>query len=422
MQPFFIRDPVYDYITIERPVIRDLLACPEIQRLRRIRQLGFSLVTYPGAEHSRFTHSLGVYHLMTEAVTHLRNDGLRFDRLAEDAAIAAALLHDIGHGPFSHCMERAMGSSWPGHEEITRSIVRDTTPVRTVLRRRSKELPDLVWLLLKGEPEPTPVHKVIHGLLDGNFDLDRLDFIARDSVFTGVRIEHVDARRIINTLKHDKDNVLMVKAKGQTAMEEFLVARHFMYSAVYFHKTTRGMEAVFLAWVRRIRDPEVSPLPKAFVSSPLGDLLLKPFSLPTFFGVDDADVYVVAKGLERGRDKVLRDLSRRLLRRQPLRVVAGNITDAQRLREAMEYLDTKTEYPAEYYFHIDAPSDVPYDLRPYWEDPGLHRSDPIFVEVEGQPIEITQRSPLVRALTSEDSTPRIYVPQERRDAVKRILQ
>ena len=320
-----------------------------------------------------------------------------------------------------------MSSSWPfGHENVTSLIVRDDTRdktrVHTVLKRQSKELPDLVWLLLKGAKEPSPVHKVIHGLLDGNFDLDRLDFVARDSVFTGVRIGHVDARRIINSLERGNDNVLMVKAKGQTAMEEFLVARHFMYSAVYFHKTTRGMEAVFLAWVSRIRDAEASLLPEAFVSSPLGDLLLKPFSLPTFLGVDDADVYVGAKALERGRDKVLRDLSRRLLRRNPLRVVADKTTDPHRLREAIEYLDTKTEYPAKYYFQQDVPSDVPYDLRPYWEDRGMRGSDPIFVEVAGQPIEITQRSPLVRALTSEDTTVRIYVPQECRDAVKEILQ
>jgi len=421
MEPFFIRDPAHDYVTVDRPLIRDLLACPEVQRLRRIRQLGFSFVTYPGAEHNRFSHSVGTADLMRQALLHLRAQRVRLSRLEQDGALAAALVHDVGHGPFSHCLERAMDvPGWPKHEEVGRRILTEKTQVRTALRRRAKELPQLVWRLLKGEPDPTAARRAIHGLLAGNFDLDRLDFLVRDSVFTGLRTGFVDVRRLINTLQLHDGKILAVEAKGQTAVEEFLVARHFMYCSVYFHKTTRGMEAVFLAWVRRIKDERES-LPSAFVDSALGQLLLEPFSLSSFLRTDDTDVFVSAKALEKARDPVLRDLSRRLLRRQPFRVVMEGMPDAHRMRDAMDFLDAHGVYPSRYYFHQDAPSDVPYNLMPYWSDPEKRETDPIYILVDGEPREITSISLLVRSLASQETTYRVYVPEQCRNRIAGML-
>lgn len=420
MEPIYIRDPVHDYISVERPVIRDLLECPEVQRLRRIRQLGFSFVTYPGAEHSRFSHALGVMHLAELAVKqlaeHARGLGWSWSRLEKDAVVASALLHDVGHGPFSHVFERAFPharTTQRKHEERTLEVVLQQTNINRILRKRSKDLPQLVHRFLTGVGQLEPKEMIARALLSSNFDLDRLDFVMRDSVFTGVRYGHVDAARLLHALCMDSQGRLAVRRKALAAVEELLYARYFMYWNVYYHKTTRCMEAVLLGWVNALWDAQDS-LPDDISSMPLMRFIRGCETSSVFLSLDDSDVWSLAKRLATSEDPTLRDLSQRLLNRRPFKLITTELPDAHVQRKAMDWLDGETRYKSCYYYHQDKASDVAYNLLPYWEEKDGHQTDPVRILSKGDAAaqEVSRVSRVVAPLMDKITEDRVYAPEE----------
>src|SRR5213082_718626 len=242
------RDPVHNIISLRddseegRLIIR-LIDAPEFQRLRRIKQLGLGLYTYQGAEHSRFTHSLSALHLMTRVLDQLSDRIAPADRAA---ARAAALLHDIGHGPFSHAMEKVLGVH---HEQITMLAVTSAeTTFNATLKSFSDEMPDRVALIIDGTFKPAALAQLVSSQLD----VDRMDYLLRDSLMTGAKYGIYDLEWIINALQIDEEHDrIYIAARGVYAVEEYLQARYYMFRQVYYHRTLRSAEAVLRSALRR---------------------------------------------------------------------------------------------------------------------------------------------------------------------------
>src|SRR6266513_1014978 len=242
------RDPVHNIIPLRddsaegRLMIR-LIDTPDFQRLRRIKQLGLGLYTYQGAEHSRFTHSLGALHLMTRILDQLSNRIAPADRAA---ARAAALLHDIGHGPFSHAMEKVLGVH---HEQMTMlAVTSPETALNAALKSFSAEMPHRVASIIDGTFKPAALAQLVSSQLD----VDRMDYLLRDSLMTGAKYGLFDLEWIINALAIDEDaDRIYVAARGLYAVEEYLQARYYMFRQVYFHRTLRSAEAVLRSILRR---------------------------------------------------------------------------------------------------------------------------------------------------------------------------
>src|SRR5256712_5327959 len=222
-----------------------LIDTPEFQRLRRIKQLGLGLYTYQGAEHSRFTHSLGALHLITRILDQLSD---RYQIAAEDRATAraAALLHDVGHGPFSHAMEEVLGVH---HEKMTMlAVTSEETALCHALRSYSAELPQRVASIIDGNFKPA----ALAHLVSSQLDVDRMDYLLRDSLMTGAKYGLYDLEWIINALQIDESgDRIYVAARGAFAVEEYLQARYYMFRQVYFHRTLRSAEAVVRSALRR---------------------------------------------------------------------------------------------------------------------------------------------------------------------------
>src|SRR5215831_669556 len=222
-----------------------LVDTAEFQRLRRIKQLGLGLFTYQGAEHSRFTHCLGALHLMTRILDRLSDET---EIAPEDraAARAAALLHDVGHGPFSHAMEKVLGVH---HEQMTMlAVTAPETTLNATLKTFSAEMPRRVASIIDGTFKPMALAQLVSSQLD----VDRMDYLLRDSLMTGAKYGFYDLEWIINALQIDEDaDRIYVTARGLHAVEEYLQARYYMFRQVYFHRTLRSAEAVLRSALRR---------------------------------------------------------------------------------------------------------------------------------------------------------------------------
>ena len=316
-------DIIHGFIGVPREVLLPLVLTPEVQRLRRIRQLGVGYLVFPCAEHSRFTHALGTLALMQDVLQSFREHGTPISDRECQAALAAALLHDIGHGPFSHTLEFRL---MPGasHESIGLALVRR-------LMERLGEPLDLTIKMMQGTYERT----FFHDLIDGQLDLDRLDYLRRDSHFTGVVEGRIGTDRIVKTmrvhpLEGGPDSRVVVMAKGIYAVENVLLARRLMYWQVYLHKTVVAGDRVLLAAVHRARaqltdgnewaTEGVSPALQYFLETPPDPKCWnRPEVLDAFVRLDDDDVLFSLKRWMQSPDPILADLSRRFIERDLFR-------------------------------------------------------------------------------------------------------
>ncbi len=246
------RDPLYNYIAFDRQRdgwLIDLVDCREVQRLRRIHQLGVSNFTYPGADHTRFAHSLGVTHLMNMVLVRLQQVAdAEHIRNARQALLATALLHDVGHGPFSHLFEPCLGIN---HEQWSIAVIRDeSSEVHQVLRTQNVYLPNHVADLIDSDNTTHPAWQ--RALMSSQLDVDRLDYLRRDSLCSGAGYGHFDWHRLLTTVEFsDGETDLVWPEKAALAIEEYIFARFYMYQNVYLHKTTRGFEQLLQAmWSR----------------------------------------------------------------------------------------------------------------------------------------------------------------------------
>jgi HD superfamily phosphohydrolase len=324
-----LRDAVHDLVTFEAEeerVIPGLLATAEMQRLRRIKQLGVTHLVFPGAEHSRFTHAIGAAHVMTRLIRRLRalHDELPFwQRLASDRArdaLAAALLHDVGHGPYSHLFEEAIAGA-PHHESWSLRIVRDSgTEVHQRLVSIDPGLPERVASLISGgeDPHPYPLPYLAHAV-SGAFDVDRCDYLLRDAHMTGVRYGLFDLDWLLRSLRFSPHTdgtpprFAIDGMKGLPAIEGFVLARRFMFEQVYLHKATRAAEvlikAIFARAAMVIRDgTRLDPMPRALELAAHGEEV----PLGAYLDLDDVTIGAAFAAWCEAKDPVLSDLCRRL--------------------------------------------------------------------------------------------------------------
>lgn len=309
-----INDPVYGFITIDHPLILDIISHPFYQRLRNIHQMAFAHLVYPGAVHSRLHHSLGAYHLMCMALTELKGKGIEITPEEELATKVAILLHDIGHGPFSHALEHELIKD-VHHEEI--SIL--------LMHRLNEEF--------KGQLQTAisiftnKYHKkFLHQLISGQLDVDRMDYLNRDSFFTGVSEGVIGYDRIIKMLTV-KDGELMVEEKAIYSIEKFLVSRRLMYWQVYLHKTVLAAEMMLVKIIHRAKELLAAGKRVDAASEEL-NFFLKNFNsrspieqhLDTFCRLDDHDVMATIKNWSHHPDKILSTLCRHLVERKLLKI------------------------------------------------------------------------------------------------------
>ncbi|MDG1572976.1 HD domain-containing protein [Robiginitalea sp. M366] len=303
-------DPIYGFIRIPNSQVFHLIDHPFFQRLRRISQMGMSYLVYPGAHHTRFHHALGAMHLMQEAIDMLRLKGVKISEAEEEGLLAAILLHDIGHGPFSHALEQ----EWiPGmdHEAISLAFME-------ALNRESSGQLEMALSIFTGKHP----RKFLNELVSSQLDMDRLDYLKRDSFYTGVAEGNINAERLITMLNVHEDR-LVVEEKGVYSVEKFLMARRFMYWQVYLHKTGLAAEQILVRIIRRARELQRQGL----LESPggaLGTFLGKPEKaggittgqLEAFARLDDVDILYALKRWMDTKDPVLSRLCRMLLHRQ----------------------------------------------------------------------------------------------------------
>jgi hypothetical protein len=443
-----VRDPLYNYIAIDRKHdewLIELLDAPEVQRLRRIHQVGVSHYTYPGADHSRLTHTLGVLHLMQQAWAHLQSMGETDPAIerGRHLLLAAAVLHDVGHGPFSHVFESCLEID---HEAWSSRIIRSPeTAVHRILATYDIPAEHVADLIEKNNFRRPPWQK---NLLSSELDVDRLDYLRRDSYFTGAGYGHFDWYRILNSFEIREwpqgRRILVWPDKAKYAIEEYVFARFYMYNNVYQHKTTRGFEKLLQAAWRRAKQlardggaPSWLEPVRAFVEA------ADP-SIPQYLGLDDAVVLCQLHTWASHADKTLNDLSRRFLHRDGLAAIdppescqeaegaaagpdsASAWTSAQtEWEKALQELVRRNGYdfPEFYSLRDDLKLNI---YAPYSSEKEEQEQSPynaIFIQpVDGsEPMEISHVLPRLSAFTGKRPKRfRYYVPKEIRDSAEKL--
>ncbi|MFB6278536.1 MAG: HD domain-containing protein [Salinibacter sp.] len=318
-------DPVHGFISVPKNVIMDLIQTPEVQRLRRIRQLGVGHLVFPGAEHTRFNHALGAMALMQDALTNLSEKGTPIDPEEWTAALAVALLHDVGHGAFSHTLEHELIEDF-SHEDMSRVLLVD-------LNERMDGTLDTALAIF----DDTYERPFFHQLVSSQLDMDRLDYLRRDSFYTGVAEGEVGVQRLLKTMRvhplpGGPDAEVMIEAKGIYAVENFLISRRLMYWQVYLHKTVLAGDELLRGLLHRAQKHlggEGAPDwlqrgSRALLFFLRNDIHVDQIDAPAvrdhYLQLDDTDVLFSLKQWMRGPDPVLADLCRRFINRVFLRV------------------------------------------------------------------------------------------------------
>lgn len=313
-----VNDPVHGFIHIPNSLIFDLIEHPYFQRLRRITQMGLSYLVYPGARHTRFQHALGCMHLMQKAVETLRYKGIEISDKESEGLYIAILLHDIGHGPFSHAMEHSIVSNI-AHEEISLLFMQE-------LNREFRGRLDVAIEIFKGSYP----RRFLHQLISSQLDMDRSDYLKRDSFYTGVAEGNINPERIISMLNVRNDE-LVVEEKGIYSVEKFLVARRLMYWQVYLHKTSVAGEQLLIRVLKRAKQlihkgenlPMSSPL-LFFIKNKVEKEQFSKDILDKFALLDDVDILSAMKEWQFHNDLILSKLSKMLLYRDLPKVKLQN--------------------------------------------------------------------------------------------------
>lgn len=416
----FFMDPVHGFIVLSDELMLRLVDSTEFQRLRRIRQLGASFGTYHGAEHTRFGHSLGALHLLERVLASLEQQGVRLEPEQGQLLRAAVLLHDVGHGPFSHALEGLITPAI-SHEAWGAAIVNwPGSQVHRILASQDPRLPQAVAGLLTGAEAPVPPWA--RALLSSQLDVDRMDYLLRDAHFTGSRYGLFDLDQLIRLLQV-REGELVVGPDGRAAVEEYVLARFFMYRRVYLHRTTRAQELVLHQAWRRAR--ELAQAGRVEPSRLDRWLRWEPGRGPdeeavrAYLALDDSDIWYALKGWRQDPDPILSDLAARFLDRRLLKPLFREPVPAlpEGFLEAASEKVRQAGWDPAHYLLVDRVRSIAYD--PYAPEPGRA---PIIVGAAQGPIELSQLSTLVAATAGlAEPAFQVYAPAEVRPELWRLL-
>ena len=342
-----LKDPVHSYIHIHYEVIWNCLDSKEFQRLRRIRQLGGDFQVYPTAEHSRFSHSLGVYEIVRRMVTEVKSLCVELTEYEKVCVMLAGLLHDVGHGPFSHAFEHVTNHS---HEEYTAKIILGNTELNAILRAVSEKLPqDIVSII-----QHTHENDILNQIVSGQLDADRMDYLLRDSYFTATSYGQFDLERILRTMRVRKTNegrkVIVVKYTGIHSVEDYIMARYQMYWQVYYHPVARSYEAVFIQLFNRLKD--IFKVDKDYFED-MKELI--PFleksdvSVDEYFKLDENSLLYCCALIQDKEDKIAADLAKRLQNRRLFEYVDYNEENLAQIKNMLK----ENNFDERYYLKIE---------------------------------------------------------------------
>ncbi|MGO3530154.1 MAG: HD domain-containing protein [Leuconostoc mesenteroides] len=404
-----LRDPIHNFIHVEDPIILDLINTPEFQRLRRVKQLGITSSVFHGAEHSRFGHSVGVYELarrITERFEQYYSDV--WDPKERLLTLVAALLHDIGHGAFSHTFEHLFHTD---HEAMTREIITGDTEIHRVLAQVSPDFPNKVASVIAKTYENPQVVQ----LISSQIDVDRMDYLLRDAYFTGTKYGEFDIDRILRTMQPTPDGIAFDIA-GMHAVEDYIVSRYQMYLQVYFHPVSRGMEVLLEHLLQRAQELYRSNTTSEFAENDfVGPLLAPLFSdkkltLSEYLKLDDNVFMTYINIWQSHSDPILSDLSQRFMGRRPLKSM--EITDETApLLEELEQLVDNAGFNPRFYTARNNAYDLPYD--DYKPNVAKPRTQIDFLLADGSHRELSDMSTLVAAIKGKASIDqRFFFPKE----------
>lgn len=397
------KDPVHKYIYVQDQTIWDLINSKEFQRLRRIRQLGTSYLTFHGAEHSRFSHSLGVYEITRKIISQFERNGSA-DWLQEDRllCLCAALLHDVGHGPFSHSMEKVLHTN---HEEWTCKIVLGDTDIHHILHLADPELPQKVASVIA----KTYRKEIAVSLVSSQMDADRMDYLLRDAYYTGVNYGMFDLDRILRMLRPYKGHIV-VKESGMHAVEDYLMSRYQMYWQVYFHPVTRSAEILLHKIFERAKFLFEEGYPFTFFIDAIKSLFAGSPDLQDYLKIDEALMQTAFMQWTEEKDVVLSDLCSRFLHRRLFKYIPLETIDSPLLERIRGSL-TAAGFDPDYYMEIDFPTDLPYDI--YRPGEGEEKLPILLLGDKGQISEISRKSEIVRSISGiRLGRHHLYFPEE----------
>lgn len=397
------KDPVHRYIHVRDRLIWDLIGTAEFQRLRRIRQLGTTFLTFHGAEHSRFGHSLGVYEIARQVINIFKNRN-DWDDSETLLSLCAALLHDVGHGPFSHSFEKVFGTD---HEQYTQAIILGDTEIHRLLEQAGGDFPQKVADVIG----KTYKNRLVVSLISSQIDADRMDYLLRDAYFTGVSYGHFDMERIWRVMRPCNDQIVF-KLSGMHAVEDYIMSRYQMYWQVYFHPVTRSAEVVLTKILHRAKVLYQSGFRFRHQPVPLRTLFEGKMTLQDYLRLDEAVIMYFFQVWQEEDDPILSDLCSRFMNRRLFKYVQiskDQLNVDDKLKEAF----IKAGIDPDYYLEVDSSSDCPYDFyRPGEEEERL----PIqLLMPDGKTLhELSLESDVVGAITGKRRTDhKLYYPKDK---------
>lgn len=393
-----LRDPIHEYIHVNLRLIWDLINAKEMQRLRRIHQLGVSMMVYHTAEHSRFSHSLGVYEIVRRMIAEVVGLQEKLSEFEQVALLCAALLHDVGHGPFSHAFENV---SQIHHEKLSIQLITTDSQLNTILNNAHPQLAQTIAQILS-HTYPKPL---LSQIISGPIDADRMDYLLRDAYFTGTSYGQFDLERILRTMRVEGER-LVVKESGVHAVEDYIMARYHMYWQIYYHPVSRSTEVMIASLFCRMRDCirlgietfENAPYIKAFLSA-------QPITNEMIMNLDEVTLLSLLMTLQHHHDAILSDLSSRVLHRR----LFGYIDyKSQQQRNKFINRICKAGYDSYYYFDEDRATQSPY--RAYKDDEQSH----IWISTSQGLKELSSVSVIVAAIVKgkEKEDIKLYGPKE----------
>ncbi len=399
------RDPVHNYITVNHPVIYDLINSKEFQRLRRVKQVSTTVFTFHGAEHSRFSHCLGVYEI-ARRVTEIFDAKFPeiWDTNEDLLTMVAALLHDVGHGAYSHTFEKLFDTD---HEAITQEIITSPdTEVNAILRQVSPDFPEKVASVINH----TYHNKQVVQLISSQIDCDRMDYLLRDSYYSGANYGQFDLTRILRVIRPTKDSIVF-EYNGMHAVEDYIVSRFQMYMQVYFHPASRAMEVLLQNLLKRAK--YLYHIDSHFfekTSPNLIPFLANQASLADYLSLDDGVMNTYFQAWISAEDDILADLASRFVNRKVFKSVTFEEESRKDLSHLVELVKS-VGFDPDYYTGIHVNFDLPYDIyRPEKKEP---RTEINMIQKDGSVVELSTISPIVKTLTGTIyGDRRFYFPKE----------